>query len=106
MSNRSSSEEEYFARIEAEKKAAIKKELDEENQRKAAQERLEAVHGRCGRCGGTFEAKLFRGVEIDICVGCGAVLLDPGELEELVGEDESGVLVTLADFFRFTKGGQ
>ena len=32
-----------------------------------------------------MEPKIFQGVEIDICPSCGAVLLDPGELEELAG---------------------
>ena len=47
--------------------------------------------------------KLFKGIEIDLCPSCGAVLLDPGELEELVGEDESSVVQTVAELFGFTK---
>jgi Zn-finger nucleic acid-binding protein len=39
-----------------------------------------------------MDTQLFKGVEIERCAGCGAVLLDPGELEELAGKDQSGGL--------------
>jgi Zn-finger nucleic acid-binding protein len=38
---------------------------------------------------------LFKGVEIEKCPDCGAVLLDPGELEQLAGKDESGFFADL-----------
>lgn len=37
-----------------------------------------------------MDTTIFKGVEIERCPSCGAVLLDPGELEELAGEDQSG----------------
>ena len=42
-----------------------------------------------------METKLFKGVEIEICPNCGAVLLDPGELEQLAGKDESSFFASL-----------
>ena len=42
-----------------------------------------------------METKLFKGVEIEICPNCGAVLLDPGELEQLAGKDESSFFAGL-----------
>ncbi len=47
--------------------------------------------------------KLFKGVEIDVCGDCGAVLLDPGELEQLAGEESHG-LQNLAAFFGLSQG--
>jgi Zn-finger nucleic acid-binding protein len=38
---------------------------------------------------------LFKGVEIEKCPACSAVLLDPGELEQLAGKDESGFFADL-----------
>ncbi len=41
-----------------------------------------------------MKTELFKGVEIERCE-CGAVLLDPGELELLAGKDESGFFSAL-----------
>jgi len=99
MSSEIESEERYVQRIDAEKKAKLRAllESDAEAAERAALESL--VKNRCGRCGTQMEAKIFKGVEIDVCPGCGSVLLDPGELEELAGEDESHKVGFLSNFF-------
>jgi hypothetical protein len=69
----------------------------------AAAEALKATHLlHCGKCGNKMNTSIFKGIEIEVCPNCGAVLLDPGELESLAGNDE-GLHVTLKDFFKFTK---
>lgn len=95
-------EEEYFARMDAEKKAALRKRLNVEHAAQAAQERKERHFMHCGKCGGPMAPKLFKGVEIDVCSDCGAVLLDPGELEQLAGEESHG-LQNIAAFFGLSK---
>ena len=80
--------------------------LTEEEAKASAAERKALHHLKCGKCGGDMHPKLFKGVEIDICETCGAVLLDPGELEELAGEDGSGVLSSIGDLFQFTRRGK
>ncbi len=103
MSQKNNPEDEYFARIDAEQKAALKAKMDAEATKKAAQELRDLHYGRCGRCGNAMKTQIFKGVEIDVCPNCNAVLLDPGELEELVGEDQSGVISTISEFFSFSK---
>lgn len=101
MSDKNNLEEEYFARIEREKLEALVK---EESAKKAAEEKAarKALHAqRCGKCGGLLKAQTFRGIEIDVCGDCGSVLLDPGELEQLGGKDESGAISSLASIFSF-----
>lgn len=96
-------EEEFFHRQDQEKLRQLR---EEQAQRKAAeqQEALKAMHYfHCGKCGTRMESQVFRGVEVEICGNCGAVLLDPGELEQLVGEDRGSVARNLADFFNFTR---
>jgi len=100
MSDKYDQEEDYFARIDREKKAALKAQMDAEAADKAKEERKNLHYLKCGKCGGDMAPKLFKGVEIDLCGDCGSVLLDPGELEELAGE-ESTVLKFLADTFSF-----
>jgi Zn-finger nucleic acid-binding protein len=45
-----------------------------------------------------METRPHRGIEIEVCPDCGAVLLDPGELELLAGRDQAGVMKGLLNF--------
>lgn len=96
-------EEEYFARLEREQLAALKEKLAIEEANAAREERKALHKNRCGKCGGELKPRPFKGVEIDVCVDCGAVLLDPGELEQLAGDDKTGVFSALGELFSFTR---
>jgi hypothetical protein len=85
-------EDDYFARIDAEKKAKLKAQHDAEQGEAAKEQRRVLHHHKCGKCGADMDTIGFRGVEIEVCGECGAVLLDKGELEELAGSDSSGVI--------------
>lgn len=89
-------EDDYFTRLDAEKRAALKAKLDGQASETAEQALRELHHFRCGKCGHAMETQLFRGIEIEVCSNCQAVLLDPGELEQLSGSDEG----LFKDFFR------
>lgn len=102
MSERKS-EDEYFTRIEKEQKAKLKAELDAKAAA-AAQQALKELHwNHCGKCGNKMDTKAFRGIEIEQCPSCGAVLLDPGELEDLAGADGGPVF---SSFFSMFGGGK
>jgi len=92
-------EEEYFAKADREKIAALKAKREAEEAVAAAEARKQLHHHKCGKCGGDMDTKPFRGVEIEICATCGSVLLDPGELEQLAGTDQSGTARALLNFF-------
>jgi len=103
MPEKTDPEEEYFARVNREKQARLAEEVAQQEAAKARADR-KALHAqRCGKCGGSLKAQNFRGVEIDVCEDCGSVLLDPGELEELAGKDESGAVRSLAALFSFRR---
>lgn len=91
-------EEEYFAREDREKLAKLKAKADAEAAEKALADRKVLHHHKCGKCGAGMNTRPFRGIEIEICGECGAVLLDPGELEQLAGEDQGGVMRGLLNF--------
>jgi rubrerythrin len=96
-------EDEYFARIEAEKKARLASQLDDEDAEANAAE-LKALHAmHCGKCGQKMISTHFKGVEIEVCPSCGAVLLDPGELEQLAGDEQHGAVLHIARLFGFAK---
>lgn len=98
----SNQEEEYFAKLDREKRLALRKKLMEEKRLQNAEE-LRALHYlKCGKCGHGMYPQNFKGVEVDVCENCGAVLLDPGELEELAGE-ETGAFRDLVEFFGMNK---
>ena len=89
-------EEDYFRKLDQEAKAKMKAKLDAEQADQARQQRRETHRNKCGKCGGDMTTKVFRGIEIDVCGECSAVLLDPGELEQLAGQDSTD---TFASFF-------
>ena len=92
-------EDEYFARINAEKKARLAAIVANEEARSKAEE-LKAVHYmHCGKCGHRMRTTHFKGVEIEVCTVCSAVLLDAGELEILAGEDRASVIASIASVF-------
>lgn len=95
----SQTEEEYFARVEAEKK----KKLAEDFKRKlteAQQAELKALHWmHCPKCGMELQAVPFKGITIDKCFHCHGVFLDDGELEKVAGE-EGGFLHSVFSLFR------
>jgi uncharacterized protein len=95
----SDSEEEYFARQEAERR----RKLAEERQARIAleeRERARALHFmKCPKCGMQLEEITFGGVRIDKCFGCGGMWLDDGELE-IIRKKEAGFVGKLLNVFR------
>ncbi|PKN29105.1 MAG: hypothetical protein CVU64_09845 [Deltaproteobacteria bacterium HGW-Deltaproteobacteria-21] len=77
----SEKEEEYFARIEFEKK----KKLEHEKHLKLAAEekkRLKELHYmRCPKCGMELVEVHYKGIAVDKCSECEGVWLDYGEFE-------------------------
>jgi uncharacterized protein len=80
-------EEEYFARLEFERR---RKNLSEQETQAAVEERqriLAVARGRCPKCAGELVPVRYRGVELDKCSRCQGVWLDFGELDQVVAED-------------------
>lgn len=95
----SEKEEEYFARLEFERK----KKIEEEKHTKLAEAeraRLKELHFmRCPKCGMELIAVDYKGIEVDKCSGCEGVWLDAGELEA-VSKLEKPVLDKLFSVFK------
>ncbi len=100
-----SNEDEYFAKLEAEKKARMATLLGRADATEEAA-RLKDLHfNHCGKCGHSMLTSHYKGVEIEVCPHCGAVLLDPGELQQLAGEEHHGLLRGIAHVFGFDPKG-
>ncbi len=85
----SEKEEEYFARLEWERKKRIieeeREKLEEEDKRKLKE--LHFMH--CPKCGSKLIEIEYKKVKIDECPVCKGVWLDCGELEEAVTQKDS-----------------
>ncbi|MEQ1566470.1 MAG: zf-TFIIB domain-containing protein [Myxococcota bacterium] len=94
-------EDDYFRKLDQEAKAKLKAKLDEQAQEAARAEQKALHHLKCGKCGSDMATQVFRGLEVEVCGGCGAVLLDPGELQTLAGADQTA---TFSSFFTMFGG--
>ena len=97
----SSTEEEYFARENAERMRKLtadqKKALDASDR-----EALKRQHYmRCPKCGMELKEIQFSGVAVDRCFSCNGTWLDAGELEKLAkGHKEDSVMGSILRIFK------
>src|SRR5687767_9472113 len=92
-------EEDYFRKIDQEAKAKLKAKLDDQKADAERSARRDLHRLKCGKCGGDMASTVFRGIEIEVCNDCRAVLLDPGELETLAGGDQTDVFTSFFSMF-------
>jgi hypothetical protein len=87
----SEQEEEYFARMEFERK----KKIEEEKHKKLGDEekkKLKNLHYmRCPKCGMELIEIDYKGIKIDECSECEGIWLDAGELETVSKLEKSGL---------------
>jgi hypothetical protein len=95
----SEKEEEYFARIEIERK----KKIEEEKLKRIAEEekrKLKELHYmRCPKCGMELSEIDYKGVNVDRCFSCDGVWLDAGEID-LLSKLEKPALDKLFSVFK------
>jgi len=96
-------EDQYFHREDQEKLQKLKEKAQADEAAAALQARRDAHWNKCGKCGADMETQIFRGVELEICPACGAVLLDSGELQTLAGKDQGGVFELVGALFNFSR---
>jgi uncharacterized protein len=87
----SEKEEEFFARMEFEKKKKIE---EEKHQRLAGEEktRLKQLHYmQCPKCGMELIEIDYKGIKIDECSECEGIWLDAGELETVAKLEKTGL---------------
>ncbi len=79
----SDKEEEYFARIEIERRRRLEEERVKALEGAERQRLKELHHMRCPKCGMQLQEVEYKGVKIDKCFQCEGIWLDAGELETL-----------------------
>ena len=83
-------EDEYFMRMDAEKVAKMRTDLDKTREEEAKLHRKETHWMKCPKCGSNLEEINYEKVMIDRCPDCKGIWLDHGELEFL-GKGEAQV---------------
>ncbi len=88
----SSTEEEYFAREEIEKKRKMALQQAEEMAAKQRDDLKKLHFMKCPKCGMDLQTLSKGKVEIDTCFNCHGVWLDAGELDQVLaqGSESSG----------------
>lgn len=74
------SEEEYFYHKDLDLISRMRRDLDRKRER-VSQEQRRSVHWmRCPKCGSQLVEQRQGSVAVDVCLGCGGLYLDKGEL--------------------------
>jgi hypothetical protein len=100
MAKASDTEEEYFARENAERLRKLAAE-QKKSLADAERQKLRQLHQmRCPKCGMELKEITIRGVDVDRCFSCNGTWLDEGELEKLgVGQKEGSVIASVLRVF-------
>lgn len=97
----SRNEDEYFAKVEAERLERKKREqaaLANDAERKSH-------YMRCPKCGGHLETVELHRVQVDRCPDCAGLWLDNGEIDLLLQHEDKGLFSrALGDFMGSLKG--
>lgn len=99
----SSTEDEYFAREDIEKKRKLALQQAEQMAAQQREDLKKLHHMKCPKCGLDLHTLKKGNVEIDTCFGCKGVWLDAGELEQVLhqGSENSGkVMGAILNLFK------
>ena len=96
----SESEEEYFARVEFEKRRAMAAERARSMAEDERQRLKDTHYMHCPKDGHELVTVSLHGVQVDQCGSCSGIWLDPGELDELIESDDSGALKRFWSIFK------
>lgn len=96
----SKTEDEYFAKEDAEKKKRLQKKVKEERAHEERESTRDIWHMTCPKCGAKLSEIVFRGIKIYKCSECNGVWLDDGELQKLAGPEEKSVINEFLKLFK------
>jgi len=100
MTKRTSSEDEYFVREDAEKKRKIALQLKHQTA-EAEQKRLKELHWmHCPKCGMPMQEIRYRDMDVEACFSCGGVFLDKGELDVIAHPQQKGIMAAILNWFK------
>ena len=87
----SEKEEEYFARMEFERRRKIMEEGHKKTTEEGKRKLKELHYMRCPKCGMELIEIAYKGIKIDECSECKGIWLDAGELEIVAKLEKTGL---------------
>ena len=84
-------EDQYFAKLELERRRGAEAERREAALRAEREERRQRHHLKCPKCGDDLSPVDRGAVQIDRCPSCSGIWLDAGELEAIVTLERSAL---------------
>jgi len=94
----SEKEEEYFARLEFERRKKLQEDVQKKLTAKERNKAKELHHMKCPKCGMQLIEVDYKGIQVDKCSDCQGLWLDAGELEA-VSKLEKSFLEELLGLF-------
>jgi uncharacterized protein len=91
-------EEEYFAKVEMDKKRALAEKLKSQMAEYELAKLKSLHHSHCSNCGFEMHPIVFKGVTVQQCPNCGGIFLDSGALEVLAGKEGGFISAVLSIF--------
>ena len=95
----SDKEDEYFAKLNSEKRKGLRSELDKKREEERKNMKKETHWMKCPKCGSDLKEIKYQDVAIDECTDCGGIWLDHGELELLARAEARETRSFLDKFF-------
>jgi hypothetical protein len=92
-------EEEYFARVEFDKRQKALKEKQRRFQKEERKRRKEEHWMQCPKCGMEMVEITFEGIHVDKCSECLGIFFDNGEIEQLIEKNKPGFLSRMTAIF-------
>lgn len=99
----SSTEEDYFAREDIEKKRKLALQQAEETAAHRREELKQLHYMKCPKCGMDLQTLSKGHVDVDACFNCHGIWLDAGELDQILaqGNENSGkVMGAILNWFK------
>lgn len=98
----SEKEEEYFTKLEAQKKKKLVEQREKELQKKELEDRRKLHWMHCPKCGSMLETITHKSLEVDHCFNCNGTWLDEGELDQIAKNESSkdGFFSSLGRLFK------
>lgn len=84
----SKNEDEYFARLEVERRRQLALEYSKQMEEVEKQRLKELHYMKCPKCGLDLHTLEFRGIQLDRCYNCHGTWFDHGEMEQLIKKQE------------------
>ncbi|MBI5069210.1 MAG: zf-TFIIB domain-containing protein [Deltaproteobacteria bacterium] len=96
----SSSEDEFFAKEDAEKKRRLTQQVTKElaaDERKKLRD-LHFMH--CPKCGMKMQEVRLHGMDVEVCFACGGIFLDKGEIDIIAAPQQKGIMGAILNWFK------